>query len=199
MHDDMLSNVQALLPASLWALYLSLVNLGGWTSNYGWEWLTLELGFLSIFLCPLLTVWRSPLPQRVPPPPLVLFLFRWCAFRLLIGAGMSKLGQSSSRCWRELTCTTTHYETQPMPNPLAWYAHHLPASVHHLEVLLTFFEQLVLPFVILVPVRAVRVLAAFAAVFFQVEKLSTGNYACINCACINIICVLPYTHTCRRE
>ena len=76
-HDEVLSAVQALLPASLWALYLSLVNLGGWTSNYGWEWLTLELGFLSIFLCPLLTIWRSPLPLRVPPPPLVLFLFRW--------------------------------------------------------------------------------------------------------------------------
>ena len=105
----------ALLPAALWALYLSLVNLGGWTSNYGWEWLTLELGFLSIFLGPLFTIWRSPFPHRVPPPRLVLFLFRWSAFRLLIGAGMSKLGRNSSSCWRELTCTTTHYFTQPMP------------------------------------------------------------------------------------
>ena len=32
-----------------------------------------------------------------------------------------------------------------MPNPLAWWAHHLPDQVHHLEVLLTFFEQLLLP------------------------------------------------------
>jgi len=52
----------ALLPGALWLLYLSLVNLGGWTSNYGWEWLTLEQGFLAIFLCPLLTVSRTEVP-----------------------------------------------------------------------------------------------------------------------------------------
>lgn len=36
-------------PASARAQYLSLVNLGGWTSNYGWEWLTLEVrvGYIS--------------------------------------------------------------------------------------------------------------------------------------------------------
>lgn len=110
----------------------------------------------------------------------MLFLFRWCSFRLLIGAGMSKLGQASSSCWRELTCTTTHYYTQPMPNPLAYYAHHLPAYIHHAEVALTFFEQLVLPFLLLIPVRPVRVFAAWAAVFFQVGIVSTGNYAWIN-------------------
>jgi hypothetical protein len=38
-----------------------------------------------------------------------------------------------------------------MPNPLAYYAHYLPAWVHHIEVALTFFEQLILPFFILVP------------------------------------------------
>lgn len=32
----------------------SIVNMGSGVINYGWEWLTLELGFLTIFLCPLL-------------------------------------------------------------------------------------------------------------------------------------------------
>ena len=48
---------------------------------------------------------------------IVLWLFRWLAFRLMIGAGMSKVGGNSSACWRELTCTETHYTTQPIPNP----------------------------------------------------------------------------------
>ena len=53
-------------------------------------------------------------------PVIVICLIRFLAFRLLLGAGMSKVGRNSSACWRELTCTTTHYETQPIPNPLRY-------------------------------------------------------------------------------
>jgi hypothetical protein len=67
-----------------------------------------------------------------------------------------------------------------MPNPLAWWAHHLPDQVHHLEVLLTFFEQLLLPFLLLVPARPVRLFAGVAAVLFQLAIVVTGNYAWIN-------------------
>eukprot|EP00854_Cymbomonas_tetramitiformis_P027435 gene27435-biopygen28432 len=50
-----------LLPLTLWLMYLSYVNLGTITANYGWEWLTLETGFLAIFLCPLCS--RTPFPR----------------------------------------------------------------------------------------------------------------------------------------
>ena len=43
----------AIVPALLWVFYLSLVNLGRPLLGYGWEWLTLEIGFLAIFLCPI--------------------------------------------------------------------------------------------------------------------------------------------------
>ena len=59
--------------------------------GYGWEWETLEIGFLMIFLCPVYPT-RSPFPRWTPPPAPVLWLLRWSTFRLLIGAGMSKLG-----------------------------------------------------------------------------------------------------------
>ena len=88
----------AALPLLLWLLYLSVVNLGSMVINYGWEWLTLEAGFLAIFLCPILT--RSANPASVPPPAIVLWLFRWLGFRVMIGAGMSKLGTGSSKCWQ---------------------------------------------------------------------------------------------------
>ena len=169
--------VSCALPAALWVLYLSIVNCGGIVINYGWEWLTLEAGFLLIFLTPLCS--SSPFPAAAPPSRLVLWLFRCkphdiflpgscaavrplrksvragLAFRLMIGAGvrpppladgsrhpslgrgphtdpplcvcqMSKVGGNSSDCWQELSCTTTHYFTQPMPNPLAWWAHQMP-------------------------------------------------------------------------
>uniref|UniRef100_A0A7S4SR64 Lipase maturation factor n=1 Tax=Alexandrium monilatum TaxID=311494 RepID=A0A7S4SR64_9DINO len=168
----------ALVPAACWVLYLSIVNLQApFTYSYGWEWLTCEVGFLAIFLCPL---YSRGLRSWTPPPRLVLWLIRWCAFRLLLGAGMSKVGRNSSACWRQLSCTETHYFTQPVPNPLAWYMHHMPESFHRVEVALTFVEQLVLPFLMLVPIRACRVLAGLLEIGFQMGIVGTGNYAWIN-------------------
>ena len=66
--------VSCALPAALWVLYLSIVNCGGIVINYGWEWLTLEAGFLLIFLTPLCS--SSPFPAAAPPSRLVLWLFR---------------------------------------------------------------------------------------------------------------------------
>eukprot|EP00939_MAST-03C_sp_MAST-3C-sp1_P003903 g3903.t1 len=172
------------LPLVAWATYLSLVNLGsGLMLNYGWEWETLEVGFLMIFLCPLLPFNTSPPTScRTPhtPPILVIFLLRFGVFRIMYGAGMSKLGRNASACWKDLTCTMTHYETQPMPNPFAWFFHRLPAQFHKLEVLLTFFEQLVLPWLALVPDASVNTFAAVCELFFQLMVVGTGNYAWIN-------------------
>ncbi len=121
--------VTPLLPLLLWGAYLSFLHSGGWQRNYGWDWLTLEAGFLVIFLYPL----GSRLNATDSGAP-VIFLLRLLAFRLLFGAGMSKLGGSSSACWLQLSCTQTHYFTQPMPNPLAWFAHMLPDAFHRIEV-----------------------------------------------------------------
>ena len=176
--------VWAGLPFALWGLYLSIVNLDGMIMRYGWEWETLEVGFLMIFLCPLLPVYKE---KTVPTSELVLWLLRWGTFRLMIGAGMSKIGKNSSDCWFELTCTETHYETQPMPNMLAWFFHKLPPSSHKAEVAMTFFEQLVLPWFVLFPPvygygvpRYLRNFCFLCECFFQLCIVGTGNYAWIN-------------------
>lgn len=167
------------LPALLWISYLSIINLQApFTYSYGWEWLTCEAGFLAMFLYPFPL--GSRFPASTPPPRLVIWMFRWLSFRLLLGAGMSKVGRNSSACWRELTCTTTHYFTQPIPNPLSWFAHHAPDWVHSLEVALTFVEQLVVPFLMLVPSKWARRCAALLEMFFQFMIVATGNYAWIN-------------------
>ena len=164
----------------LWLSQLSLVNLGARVvMGYGWEWGTCELGLLVAFLC---CEWppESLVPRALPPPRVAVWLVRWFLFRLLIGAGQSKLGRNSSDCWLHLSCTATHYYTQPMPTALAWFFHKLPARVHELEGLLTFVEQLVLPFLMLFPSRRVRIVSCIAALAFQAAILLTGNYAWIN-------------------
>ena len=43
-------------------------------------------------------------------------------FRLFLAAGLLKM-RVGSPCWKDLTCLFDHYETQPMPNSLAWMFH----------------------------------------------------------------------------
>ena len=90
---------------ALWALYLSIVNVGQTFYGFGWETLLLEAGFLAVFLGPAATA----------PPILVLWLFRWLLFRVEFGAGLIKL--RGDRCWRDLSCLDYHHETQPLPGP----------------------------------------------------------------------------------
>ncbi|XP_048967527.1 lipase maturation factor 1 isoform X4 [Canis lupus dingo] len=94
------------LMATLWVLYMSLVNVGQIWYSFGWESQLLETGFLGIFLCPLWTL--SRLPRGTPPSRIVLWGFRWLIFRIMLGAGLIKI--RGDRCWRDLTCMDFHYE-----------------------------------------------------------------------------------------
>jgi hypothetical protein len=80
----------------LWALYLSVVHVGQLFWGYGWETQLCETGFLAIFLCPVRSL--RPFPAR-PPPPQVLWLFRWLIARMMLGAGLIKL--RGDPCWRD--------------------------------------------------------------------------------------------------
>jgi hypothetical protein len=113
--------VSMLMWAVLWALYLSIVNVGQTWYGFGWESLLLETGFLAIFLG----------NEDTAPPVLILFLLRWLLFRVEFGAGLIKL--RGDACWRDLTCLYYHHETQPMPGPLSWFFHHLPRPLHRVE------------------------------------------------------------------
>jgi hypothetical protein len=151
----------------LWVLYQSISNIGGTFYSFGWESLLLEAGFLAIFLG----------NDDVAPPWLVLLAFRWLAFRVEFGAGLIKL--RGDRCWRDLTCMDFHHETQPMPNPLSWFFHHLPRPLHRLEVLGNFFAQLVLPFGLFLP-QPLASIAAILMIGTQLYLVVSGNYAWLN-------------------
>jgi hypothetical protein len=151
----------------LWALYLSIVNVGQRWYSFGWESLLLETGFLAVFLG----------NDSTDPPLLALVLLRWLLFRLEFGAGLIKM--RGDACWRDLTCLYYHHETQPMPGPLSWYFHHLPRPLHRVEVLANHVTQLVVPFLLFLP-QQVSGAAAAVMVVTQLWLVTSGNFAWLN-------------------
>jgi hypothetical protein len=163
------------LMAALWALYMSFVHVGQIFYGYGWEVLLLETGFLAIFLAP---AWRPwPFLATSPPAIEVMWLLRWLVFRLMFGAGLIKM--RGDPCWRDLTCMVYHYETQPIPNPLSLYLHHLPVWFHAVETAFNHVVELVVPFFLFGPRRA-RHLAGALTILFQALLILSGNLSFLN-------------------
>ncbi|GGU57824.1 lipase maturation factor family protein [Streptomyces lavendofoliae] len=159
--------VAMLLWAVLWALYLSIVNVGQTWYGFGWESLLLETGFLAIFLG----------NEDTAPPVLILFLLRWLLFRVEFGAGLIKL--RGDACWRDLTCLYYHHETQPMPGPLSWFFHHLPRPLHRVEAAANHVTQLVVPVLLFTP-QPVASAAAALIVLTQLWLVLSGNFSWLN-------------------
>ncbi len=153
--------------AVLWALYLSIVNVGQTWYGFGWESLLLEAGFLAIFLG----------DADTPPSVLVLWLLRWLLFRLEFGAGLIKM--RGDPCWRNLTCLYYHHETQPMPGPLSWWFHHLPRPLHRAEVAANHVTQLVLPFGLFFP-QPISSACAAVMIVTQLWLVLSGNFSWLN-------------------
>src|SRR5262249_7132501 len=112
-----------LVLALLWIDYLSLSVVSREFLSYQWDALLLEAGFLAIFVAAPVMIERARAPEAPPRPGIWLML--WLVFRLMLGSGIAKLA-SGDPTWRDLTAMTYHYETQPIPTPMAWYAHQLP-------------------------------------------------------------------------
>ncbi|SEW15098.1 lipase maturation factor family protein [Natrinema salifodinae] len=165
-----------LLWAVLWVLYLSFANAGQTFYGYGWESMLCETGFLAIFLG----------AGSAAPPFVVLLLLQWVLFRNMFGAGLIKL--RGDDCWRDLTCMDYHYETQPIPNPLSWYAHHLPDRFHRIETFGNHVVELLIPFLYFAP-QPLSALAGAATIGFQGWLMLTGNFAWLNA--LTIVLAIP--------
>jgi hypothetical protein len=164
----------SLLLAVLWALYMSIVHVGQDWYGYGWEIQLLETGFLAIFLVPLLDA--RPFPRRAPPIA-VIVLFRWLAFRIMLGAGLIKI--RGDPVWRDLTALYYHFETQPIPNPLSRTFHFLPRGLLRAGVALNHLAELVAPWFVFWP-RWGRRTAGVVIVGFQLTLIVSGNLSFLN-------------------
>nr|XP_005993174.1 PREDICTED: lipase maturation factor 1 isoform X3 [Latimeria chalumnae] len=155
--------------ALLWILYHSLVNAGQIWYSFGWESQLLETGFLGIFLCPLWTL--RAVPHYTPPSSIIIWALRWLIFRIMLGAGLIKI--RGDHCWRDLTCMDYHYETQPIPNPLAYYMHRSPWWFHQFETLVNHFIELIVPFFVFMG-RRMCITHGILQILFQMEVIEAS-------------------------
>jgi hypothetical protein len=169
----------------LWLIYLSLATACREFLSFQWDNLLLETGFLAIFLAPL-QLWPRSSRTR-PPSRLVLWLLRWLLFKLMFQSGCVKL-LSGDPAWRNLTALAFHYETQPLPTWIGWYAHQLPVWAQKASAAAMFGIELFVPFLIFAP-RRPRQFACLVLVFFQALIFLTGNYCFFNLLTI-ALCLL---------
>jgi predicted DCC family thiol-disulfide oxidoreductase YuxK len=159
-----------------WALWFSLFTVGQVFLNFQWDALLLEAGFLTIFFAPFRFLDLKPGAFRSSPA--VRWLLWLLVFRLMFMSGWVKLASGDPNWWN-LSALTFHYQTQPLPNPLSWYAHQLPAWFQQLSVFLMFVIELGAPFLIFTP-RRLRHAGALCLIVLQVLVFLTGNYAFFN-------------------
>jgi lipase maturation factor 1 len=145
-----------------WILYLSLVSVGAPFLNFQWDALLLEAGFLALFAgCPML-VWA----------------YRVLLFRLMFESGLVKL-TSGDPNWHNLHALRFHFLTQPLPNPVAYYAYRLPEPVLDFFTGATLAIELLVPFLLFFPKR-LRYLGVGLLMLLQISIILTGNYAFFN-------------------
>jgi predicted DCC family thiol-disulfide oxidoreductase YuxK len=163
-------------------LYLSYTYAGQDFMSFQWDSLLLETGFLAIFLTS---------GSRI-----LVWLYRWLAFRYLFLAGVVKL-LSGDATWRALTALDYHFWTQPLPTPLAWYAAKLPQAILVGGTAATLAVELVVVFLIFLPRRA-RAVAAWCGLAFQALILLTGNYNFFNLLTM-LFCVFLFDDAALRH
>lgn len=156
---------ERVLLIALFLLYLSLYHAGQIFTNFQWDTLLLETGFLAIFLAG-------------GVHPLLILLFEWLLFRLRFMSGLFKL-LSGDPSWADFSALNHYFEAQPLPHIGAWYAHHLPDWLHKGGVGLTLFSELIVPCFIFLP-RPFRLAAAGITILMQLLIMATSNHNFIN-------------------
>lgn len=165
-----------LVMATMWVLYHSLVNVGQAWFSFGWESQLLETGFLAIWCVPVFSL--KKMPRKLPPPWVCVWGFRWLIFRIMLGAGLIKV--RGDQCWRDLTCMNYFYQTQPVPNPMAYYAHQAPEGWHKFETFGNHVIELVFPFFTFIPSRSAWIFNGCWQIIFQLVLITTGNLSFLN-------------------
>lgn len=160
-------------------LYLSLVHAGQEFFMYQWDSLLLESSVVAFFLASKNLTDRYNL--AIVPNVFALWVARFLLFKLMFQSGLVKI-LSHDPTWGGLTALQYHFMTQPLPNPLSWYAHHAPVSLLKLGTAMTLALELIFSWMILIPNR----FGPWAAIIFtpmaalQILIMMTGNYGFFN-------------------
>ena len=149
-----------------WALYLSFVSVSRDFLSFQWDALLLETGA------------HAALVSAGEPSWISAALMRWLLFRLHFQSGLVKV-RSHDPTWRNGTAIAYHYETQPLPTPVGWYAFHLPRPLQIASTAATLGIELGAPFLTFGP-RRVRKAGFWTLAALQALIAVTGNYAFFN-------------------
>ncbi len=152
-----------LLPVLI-LLHLSIITAGQDFLSFGWEMFFCEISY-NAFLISLTNDLN----------PLAWFSINLLIFRFHLKSGTSKL-QSHDPSWRNLMALKYHYETQPIPNPLAWYVHKLPLWFHKFSTAAVLFLEIVVPFGVFGS-ETIRFITFGALFFLQFAIWISGNYS----------------------
>lgn len=157
-------------------LYLSLVAVGQPFMGFQWDALLLESGFLALF---------AGIPSLA-------YAYRFLLFRLMFESGAVKL-LSHDPNWRNLHAMRFHFMTQPLPNPVAYYAYRAPAWMLDSMTAGTLAIELVCPFFLFGP-RLLRRAGVALLIVLQVLIILTGNYAFFNLLALGL-CLWAFDDT----
>jgi len=165
-------------------LWLSIITGGGEFSEFQSDGMLIETTILALFVVPWCR-FEAPWPVRMrgkrntaAPSKPAIWLLRFFIFRFMLASGIVKI-LSGDPTWANLTALQFHFETQPLPTPLAWYMNQLPAVVLKGMVVMMFITELIGPFLIFGP-RVARLVAFALFSGLQVMIESTGNYTFLN-------------------
>lgn len=151
----------------VYILYLSIISAGQEFLSFGWEGFLLEITINAFFLS-----------LTSPPNPMVWISINLLLFRFHLQAGAVKL-QSHDTNWRNLTAIAWHYQSQPIPNMIAWYVHKLPMWFHKFSTFMMFAVELVICFGIFGN-EPIRLFVFFAFFGLQFMIWLTGNFSYLN-------------------
>jgi len=162
--------------AILWVLYLSLFQVGQTFLSFQWDILLLETGFLAIICAPM---WPNNHKTSLSWDKITLYLVRWLLFRMMFASGVVKL-TSGCPTWWGLTAMPTHYFSQCLPTPLAWFAAQMPSWMHRLSVVSTFVIEIPMSFLFFAPTSSLRKFTFVNQVFLMIIIMLSGNYNFFN-------------------
>lgn len=157
----------ALMLLLAYIFYISIISTGQDFLAFGWEGALLEITVNGFFLI-----------LASPPNLLVWISINLLLFRFYVQAGAVKL-QSRDPNWRNLTALAYHYQSQPIPNAVAWYIHKFPMWFHKLSTLFMFIVELAVPFGIFGS-ELIRLFVFLAFFGLQWMIWATGNFSFLN-------------------
>ncbi|VDM41372.1 unnamed protein product [Toxocara canis] len=174
----------------LFLVHSSAFQVGDTFLWFQWDTLLLEAGALCCLLAPLPFLGSSPADN------ISIFLVRWLVFRLMYASGVVKLTSQCPAWWsltsepsalyhlftlvRLLIALNIHFESQCLPTWVAYYAHHSPEWLRRLAVAITFYIEIALPPMFLLPFKTLRAFAFYPQIVLMVSIMLTGNYNFFN-------------------